>query len=90
MNTTNVYSIFDSKAEAHMQPFFADTHGLALRTFEKHINNPETIFNAHPADFTLFYIGTFDEQTGKLNPNSTPFSLGVAIEFATPKLESVT
>ena len=94
MNTTNIYAVYDSKAEAYMQPFFNDTHGLAIRVFEKHVNDPATIFSQHPEDFTIFYIGTFDETNGKIQPNTTPFSLGVAIEFVKqtnqpPNLEAI-
>ena len=89
---TNIYAIYDSKAEAYMQPFFASTHGLALRTFEKHANDPQTIFNQHPGDFTLFHIGSYEEDTAQIKPEKALVNLGTALEqiqVAPPNLESV-
>ncbi len=78
-----VYAIYDSKAEAYMQPFFQDTHGLALRTFEIEVQKGEqSIISKYPADFTLFYIADWDEHKGVITAMTTPNSLGVAIEFA--------
>lgn len=78
---TNMYSIYDAKAEAFMQPFFSNTHGLAIRTFTSHVNNPETIFHKHPGDFSLFHIGAFEEDNAKVTPELSPLNLGVALEF---------
>lgn len=61
---SNVYAIYDHKAHAFMQPFFAATNGLALRTFSDNANNPDTVFNRHPDDFELCLLSTFDDITG--------------------------
>lgn len=85
----NVYAIYDSKADAYMQPFFQDTHGLALRTFEEATKQKDHIIAKYPADFTLFHLATWDDQTGNIAPMDTPISLGVAIEYANTDLQAV-
>ncbi len=77
----SVYTIYDSKAEAYMTPFFVDKDGQALRDFQDVVQNPETPFAKHPEDYTLFKIGTYDPNTAQLKPLETPVSMGLAIEF---------
>mgnify|MGYP000547887757 CR=1 FL=1 len=79
------YSIYDSKAEAFNQPFFAEKDGLAIRIFTDHVNNPESIWGKYPHDFTLFHVGHFDSESGSLEPEKTPRNLGMAIEFTNEK-----
>lgn len=85
---TKIYAIYDNKAEAFMQPFFAATPGLALRTFEDNANNPDSILSKHPNDFCLYEIGVFDDQTAEIINHSENINLGMATEYS-PKLEAV-
>lgn len=78
---SNIYAIYDNKAEAYMQPFFAATPGLALRAFSDNVNNKESIFNKHPNDFVLYEIGEFDDATGDLKKHKENHNLGMAIEY---------
>ena len=61
-----VFSVFDSAANAYMQPFFMDTVPLALRAFTAAVNDEDHAFHRHAADYTLFEIGTFDQSSGEL------------------------
>lgn len=66
----NIYTILDSKAEFHMTPFFARTDAEAIRTFVQAVNdqdNKQNLMAQSPADFTLFYIGEFDEKSGLIS-----------------------
>lgn len=47
-------------------PFQAHNVGEAMRMFGDLVNRPGTIVAEHPADFELFYLGTFDQVTGQL------------------------
>jgi hypothetical protein len=78
-----VFSIFDCKAEAYLEPFFASTSGLAARRFEEAARNEESQFHKHASDYTLFEIGDWDEMTGELRALETKISLGVAVEYLT-------
>ncbi len=77
----HIFSIFDLKAEAYIQPFFATNEGMAKRMFHKACNDPETDFYKYPQDYTLFFIGFFSQSTGILHPNLAPETLGGALEY---------
>ncbi len=76
-----IFSVFDSKAEAFLQPFFSQTRATGIRAFESAVNNPQELFAKHPSDFTLFEIGTFDIRTADISLHEAKLSLGTAIEF---------
>ncbi len=76
----HMFSVFDSKCAAYMQPFFFNSRGQAIRAFTDLANNPETMIAKHPADFTLFAIGTYDDATAIVT-GGNHVSLGKAIEF---------
>lgn len=61
-----VYVVHDSKADAFMMPFFMNEDEQAIRGFQDQVNNPETPFHNHAADYTLFRIGKYSEETGDL------------------------
>jgi len=61
-----MYSVFDSKAETHTPPFYDHAEGRAIRTFSDCCNDPGHQFGKHPEDYTLFLIGTFDDDTGTI------------------------
>lgn len=76
-----VFTIYDSKLEAFMQPFFMQSKGAAIRAFTDTVNDRSTQFNKHPSDFTLFEIGEYDDQKGNLANYTSKNSLGLAVEF---------
>lgn len=78
-----IYSIFDSKAECYLQPFFCPTRAVALRHFSQACNDETTQFYLYPGDFTLFELGDFNEKTGTLNAEKTHLNLGLAQQFKT-------
>jgi len=87
-----IFVVYDTKAEAYMQPFFMASTGQALRTFEDTVNDTTTTFNKHSADFTLFEIGTFEDDTGSISMYESKTNLGTAIEFLNqdkPQLKGV-
>jgi hypothetical protein len=86
---TKIYAIFDNKAEAFMQPYFATTPGLALRAFSDGANNKETTIGKYPNDFVLYEIGQFDDQTGELENYTENKNLGIAIEYTENELRAV-
>lgn len=75
-----VFSVYDSKAEAFMQPFFVSTVGMAARMFEEACLDEKHNFHRHAGDYTLFEIGEFDDSTGRVDCLPTPRSLGMALE----------
>ncbi|UOF80675.1 DNA binding protein vP5 [Microviridae sp.] len=75
-----VFSVYDSKAEAYLQPFFSTTLGMATRMFGDAVKDQQHNFNKHAADFTLFQIGEFDDENGLL-VSVNKINLGCAIEY---------
>lgn len=63
----NIFTIFDSKAKAYMQPFFSKNKATALRELQSAVDNPEHGFHTHAEDYGLFHIGEYDENTGKID-----------------------
>ncbi|AXH75849.1 MAG: nonstructural protein [Microviridae sp.] len=77
---TKIYTVYDSKAEAYLPPFYAPTDGSALRSFATAAQTPDHEFHKFASDYTLFAIGTFDDQSATIEYH-TPRSLGVALEY---------
>ena len=75
-----IFTVFDSAAGAFLQPFFMQARGQAIRTFSDAVNNPEHQFYKHPQDYTLFYLGEFDDEHGTFD-GQAPESLGNAVQF---------
>lgn len=74
-------SVYDSKAEAYLQPLFAQTQAVGVRMFKQAVNEEEHMFHIHAADYTLFEIGTFDQNSAKMTLHKAPLVLGNAIQF---------
>lgn len=75
-----VFSVYDSKAEAYMQPFFFNSRGQAVRAFSDTANDPKSQLNRHAGDFTLFEVGEYDDSNGNML-NHKHVNLGKALEF---------
>lgn len=76
----NIFSVYDSKTKAYMQPYFSPTHGSALRAFTDEIANEQSLLAKHPEDFTLYHVGVWDDQTAQINPQD-PATLGTAKQY---------
>jgi len=76
-----IFTVYDSKAEAYLQPFFLKTKALALREITDAANNPEHQFGKYPEDYVLFHLGQYDEDKGMFTQDEAPQSMGVVIEF---------
>lgn len=82
-----MYSVFDTKVEAYMAPFTSPTHGSAIRAFTDTVNDESTTLGAHPEDYTLFYLGDFNQQDGTLEAALTPMALTKGNEVVIPQQE---
>lgn len=77
--TLTIFSIYDSKAEAYITPFFAINSATGIRDFETAARDKNTKFWSHPGDFTLFEMGSFDQDSGKTELLKTPINHGTAL-----------
>lgn len=76
-----IYSIYDSKSEAYMNPWYARTKGEAIRSFEQACKDEKSQLSKYPEDFTLFELGEFDEYMGIIKPNIAKTAVISAIDF---------
>ncbi len=60
-------SVYDDKAGVFAPPFFFANKPLAIRFFGEIVVDKQSVIAKHPADFKLFYIGVFNEQSGELS-----------------------
>ena len=61
-----VFSIYDEKAEVFNTPFFQRAEPEAIRAFADLAVDPNTLIGRHPADFSLYYIGEYNDHTSEL------------------------
>ncbi len=61
-----VVSIKDRAADAFGRPAFVPSVGVAIRSFSDEINrsDSENQMYAHPDDFDLFELASYDDSTG--------------------------
>jgi hypothetical protein len=66
----NAYTVYDNKALTYNVPFFTSTDGSAVRMFADLANDTNTQIGRHPSDYSLFFIGGYDDSKGALLPES--------------------
>ena len=82
-----MFSIYDEKAQAYLPPFILPETGMAIRTFGDCINSEEHQFGKHPADYTLYQIAEFDDDSGIPTPDKKTIHNG--LELKKPDIEKV-
>lgn len=73
-----IVAVRDRQLNAFMRPFTAQTRGQAIRAFRDEVNRHESELNAHPEDYELYELGTFDEATGKITGHDSQPQLALA------------
>mgnify|MGYP000485008555 CR=1 FL=1 len=76
-----IFTVYDQKAHAYLPPFFLPQEGMAIRTFADCVNKPDHQFNAHPEDYNLAEIGTFNDENGEITPYEIAKQYGSGLEF---------
>jgi hypothetical protein len=87
-----VFSIRDVKADTFGRPFFSHNSDTAKRVFGDEVNrpDPENPLNQHPEDYSLYEIGMFYDNTGRLGEYEQPKHLVSAISVKRPYIKGVT
>lgn len=69
-----IVSIRDRAADAYGRPAFMATEGIAIRSFSDEVNNKyeSNQMYAHPDDFDLFLLGTYDDSNGAFDLLDSP------------------
>jgi len=76
-----IFSVFDSKAGAFLQPFFSINVATASREFMSAAQDASHAFHRHSGDYELFLLGEWDQYEGMLKMYETKQSLGLASMF---------
>lgn len=75
-----VYAIYDSAAHVFTAPTIDISDASAVRSFQQAIANSGSVMNFKPDDFSLYQVGTFDVETGELEPFTPPSRLIVGFD----------
>lgn len=75
-----ITSVYDSKVKAYSSLIPARTVEEAIRGFKSASVQPESDFNKFPEDYSLWNIGTFDQETGVIT-GAQPTMVAQALEF---------
>lgn len=75
-----IYSVFDSKAQIYSLPFYTKMQAEAIRHFSTWVNDSKHTFGMHPEDYTLFSMGTYDDDNGAFTTDHIE-SLGNGVQF---------
>lgn len=68
---TEIYSIYDRKAE-YYQPFWVERNdSTAIRALEAALRQTEHPLRLHARDYMLFHIGTWQPESGRID-TTTP------------------
>lgn len=80
-----IYSIRDAKGEIFNQPFYKKTHGEAERDFQTLCKDEKSMPHQYPEDFDLYFLGHYDDQTGKIQSLDTPQHITKAVNVISRK-----
>lgn len=73
-----LYAVHDSKAHAYMSPILSHNNEMAIRSFSNSVNDPNSEFHKNPLDYSLFHIGTYDDETSLITSKAPPEMLTTA------------
>lgn len=67
-----IYSVRDNVSEAYLQPFFSVNMGSAVRSLTQVVNDANHEFGKNAHDYSLWYLGQFDDATGLITVETDP------------------
>lgn len=59
-----IFAVRDNAIGAYLQPFFSPTSNAALRSLKEAVNDPKHEFHKHAGDYSMWYLGEFDDSDG--------------------------
>lgn len=67
-----MFAVFDEKLGAYATPFCVQTVGVAVRMFTDLVSDPSSQLHAHPEDYHLYELCSYDDQTGMMTQDGPP------------------
>lgn len=59
-----MYAVRDTGARLYGNPFFSVRDEVAVRDFSQAVNDPQSAMYHAPEDFALYWLGSFDDESG--------------------------
>lgn len=82
------FVVKDEKANAFGHPFFTSANGLAMRMFQDWCGDKSMLVGKHPEDFSLFRVGSFDDDVARFDNEVTPVLMASGSDF-TPVVQGL-
>lgn len=76
-----IFTVYDTKTAAYLPPMYMQTKPAMIRALTDTVNDPTHQFHAHPEDYTLFYLGQFDDEHSTFDLEKTPVALATCLEL---------
>nr|AVQ10175.1 DNA binding protein VP4 [Gokushovirinae environmental samples] len=78
-----ILATMDSAAGAYMRPFFVPSIGVGIRSFADEVNRPsaENVLYQHPEHFSLFHLGSWNDEDGRFDLLKVPVILSQAVSL---------
>lgn len=65
----SMYSLLDEKSLVYSPPVLFDNDEVAVRALRREAQEPNTMLSTNPEDFRLYYVGTFNDAMGTIEPD---------------------
>lgn len=89
MTTFVMCSVRDVVSSTYGRPFSAPNRPAAVRSFSVEVNDERSgMLHTHPADFDLYLVGEFDDDSGLLAVVHPPVLLGKGTDLVSRPVES--
>ncbi len=85
---TQIYSVYDTASGVYQRPNFARADGEIMREFQNLCVDKTHPVGQHPEDYSLFRLGIFDDQNGKIvNEENECLATGLEMVSLAGKIE---
>lgn len=75
------FSVCDNKTGYFHVPFFSPTVPSGKRMFQEACRDTSTLMSKYPEDFTLWHVGEFDDNDGRLTQFDPPGQIAKALDY---------
>jgi len=76
-----IFALRDSCAEYYTNPIYARTRAEAIRSLGLAVNDGQSDIGGHPEHFSLFELGSFDPENGRIEVHALPVGVISALDL---------
>ena len=77
-----IYAVHDAAVGCFNQPLFFRSRGEAVRSFQGAVADENSQFARHAKDYSLWFVGTYDDSLASFEAPSKPDRVCGALDFA--------